>query len=82
MGVFCILILLFGTFWIYMLIVGGKQIRGITIVIEEFVAQSSVLVAGLCVSVSLILMKLLSLRRKSHPKHFTQFYLSHYQFLD
>lgn len=69
-GAFCILILLFGTFWIYMLIVGGKQIRGITIVIEEFVAQSSVLVAGLCVSVSLILMKLLSSRRKSHPKQF------------
>lgn len=69
-GVFSVLILIFGIFWIYLLFFGGRQIGGITIIIEEFVAQSSVLVAGLCVSVTLLLMKIFSSRRKKHPKQF------------
>lgn len=69
-GIFSGLILVFGVFWIYLLLFGGKQIGGITIVIEEFVAQSSVLVAGLCISVTLLLMKVLRERRIKHPKQF------------
>lgn len=70
LGFFCILALVFGCFWIYMLLFGGRQLRGITIVIEQFVAQSSILMAGLCISVTLLLMKLLRSKRTKHPKQF------------
>jgi len=53
-----------------MLFFGGGILRGITIVIEEFVAQSSVLMLGLCIAVTILLMKLLASRRINHPKQY------------
>ena len=70
LGFFCILFLVAGIFWIYLLFYGGRPLRGITIIIEEFVAQSSVLMVGLCVCATLLLMKLLASRRNTHPKQY------------
>ena len=70
LGILCILVLIWGAFWVYMLFFGGGILRGITIVIEEFVAQSSVLMLGLCIAVTILLMKLLASRRINHPKQY------------
>lgn len=70
LGVLSILVLIWGAFWAYMLFFGGGALRGITIVIEEFVAQSSALMLGLCIAVTILLMKLLASRRIRHPKQY------------
>ncbi|MHA1670689.1 MAG: hypothetical protein ACTSV5_08920, partial [Promethearchaeota archaeon] len=70
LGFLSLLVLIWGVFWAYMLFFGGRVLRGITIVIEEFVAQSSVLMLGLCITVTILLMKLLATRRIKHPKQY------------
>jgi len=70
LGVLSILVLILGTFWAFLLFFGGRILRGITIVIEEFVAQSSVLMVGLCIAVTILLLKLLASRRVKHPKQY------------
>jgi acetyl esterase/lipase len=70
LGLLSILVLIWGAFWAYMLFFGGRILRGITIVIEEFVAQSSVLMLALCIAVTILLMKLLASRRVKHPKQY------------
>lgn len=69
-GILCILVLIGGAFWAFMLFFGGGALKGITIVIEEFVAQSSVLMVGLCIAVTILLLKLLASRRTNHPKQY------------
>ena len=69
-GILSILVLIGGAFWAFMLFFGGRALRGITIVIEEFVAQSSVLMLALCIAVTLLFMKLLASRRVDHPKQY------------
>jgi hypothetical protein len=69
-GILSILVLIGGAFWAFMLFFGGRALRGITIVIEEFVAQSSVLMLALCITVTILLMKLLASRRVDHPKQY------------
>ena len=69
-GILCILVLIGGAFWAYMLFFGGRVLRGITIVIEQYVAQSSVLMLGLCITVTILLMRLLASRRINHPKQY------------
>lgn len=70
LGVLSILVLILGTFWAFLLFFGGRILRGITIVIEEFVAQSSALMVGLCIAVTILLLKLLASRRVKHPKQY------------
>lgn len=70
LGVLSILILILGVFWAFLLFFGGRILLGITIVIEEFVAQSSVLMVGLCIAVTILLLKLLAPRRVKHPKQY------------
>ncbi|GAH18780.1 unnamed protein product, partial [marine sediment metagenome] len=70
LGFLSILVLIGGAFWAYLLFFGGRVLRGITIVIEEFVAQSSVLMLALCITVTILLMKLLAARRVKHPKQY------------
>lgn len=70
LGFLSILVLIWGAFWAYLLFFGGRTLRGITILIEEFVAQSSVLMLGLCIAVTILLMKLLASRRIKHPKQY------------
>jgi len=68
--IFCILILVWGCLWIYLLFVGGRQLRGVMILLEEFVAQSATLMIGLCVSATILLLKLFSSKRIRHPKQY------------
>jgi acetyl esterase/lipase len=70
LGILCILVLIWGSFWVYFLFFGGRILRGITLVIEEFVAQSSVLMLGLCIAATILLAKLLTSRRVKHPKQY------------
>ncbi len=70
LGFLSILVLIVGAFWAYLLFFGGRVLRGITIVIEEFVAQSSVLMLALCITVTILLLKLLASRRAKHPKQY------------
>ena len=70
LGIFACLLLLWGIFWSYLLFFGSRQIRGVLIFIEEFVAQSSVLMIALCFSATAILLKIFSQRRTSHPKQY------------
>ncbi len=69
-GIFSSLILIWGAFWAYLLFEGSRTLRGVTIFIEEFVAQSSVLMVALCISATIILLKLLSQKRKTNPKQY------------
>jgi len=68
--IFCIIILVWGCLWIYLLFVGGRQLRGVMILLEEFVAQSATLMVGLCVSATILLLKLFSSKRIRHPKQY------------
>jgi len=70
LGILSILVLIWGAFWVYFLFFGGRVLRGLTLVIEEFVAQSSVLMLGLCIAATILLMKLLASRRIKHPKQY------------
>ncbi|MHA1688408.1 MAG: hypothetical protein ACTSUN_03585, partial [Promethearchaeota archaeon] len=68
-GLSC-LFLLWGALWVYLLFEGSRRLRGITIFIEEYVAQSSALMVAACVSATIILLKLLAKRRGSHPRQY------------
>jgi len=68
-GLSC-LFLLWGVLWIYLLFEGSRRLRGITIFIEEFVAQSSALMVAACVSATVILLKLIAKKRVTHPRQY------------
>jgi acetyl esterase/lipase len=70
LGFFSVLLLLWGVLWGFLLFFGGRLLRGITILLEEFVAQSSTLMIGICASATIILLKLLASRRFKHPKQY------------
>ncbi|MBN2156237.1 MAG: alpha/beta hydrolase [Candidatus Lokiarchaeota archaeon] len=66
----CFVVLVVGVVWAFMLFFGGRVLKGITIVIEQYVAQSSVLIVGLCIAVTILLLKLLASRKINHPKQY------------
>ena len=70
LGLICSLFLFWGVIWFYLLIEGARRFGGITIFIEEYVAQSSALMVAVCVSSTIILLKTISNRRITHPKQY------------
>ncbi len=70
LGLFSVLLLVQGSFWAFLLFFGGIPLRGITVFIEQFVAQSSVVLIGIYISATIILLKLLASKRKIHPRRY------------
>ncbi|TXT60718.1 MAG: membrane protein of unknown function [Promethearchaeota archaeon] len=70
LGFISIIFLIWGIFWSYLLFFGSRQLGGILIFIEEFVAQSSVLMVALCFSATIILLKIFANKKRTNPKQY------------
>ncbi|MHA1491747.1 MAG: hypothetical protein ACTSRI_19090 [Promethearchaeota archaeon] len=69
-GVCCVMLLVQGVIWAYLLFFGGRYLRGIWLYLEEFTAQSSTVVIAIYISATIILLKLIASQIKIHPRRY------------